>query len=45
MQKQGIKAVHQVLDNEISKAYKDKIADSEMTYQLAPPNDHRRNLA
>ena len=36
---------HQVLDNEISAAYKDAITTSAMTYQLVPPDDHRRNIA
>ena len=36
---------HQVLDNEISAAYRDAITTSGMTYQLVPPYDHRRNIA
>eukprot|EP00804_Cyclotella_cryptica_P025841 CCRYP_002710-RA/>CCRYP_002710-RA protein AED:0.44 eAED:0.44 QI:0/-1/0/1/-1/1/1/0/140 len=36
---------HQVLDNEISAAYRDAITTSAMTYQLVPPDDHRRNIA
>eukprot|EP00804_Cyclotella_cryptica_P015207 CCRYP_000733-RA/>CCRYP_000733-RA protein AED:0.43 eAED:0.26 QI:0/0/0/1/1/1/3/0/840 len=36
---------HQVLDNEVSAAYRDVITTSGMTYQLVPPNDHRRNIA
>eukprot|EP00804_Cyclotella_cryptica_P023186 CCRYP_000381-RA/>CCRYP_000381-RA protein AED:0.13 eAED:0.11 QI:0/0/0/1/0.33/0.25/4/0/1130 len=35
----------QVLDNEASAAYKQAIHDSGMTYQLVPPDNHRRNLA
>ena len=42
---QGIVPVHQVLDNEISKAYKTEIQATGMTYQLVPPDDHRRNIA
>ena len=45
MKKRGIEAGHQVLDNEVSKAYKDEITTSGMTFQLVPPDDHRRNLA
>eukprot|EP00804_Cyclotella_cryptica_P000934 CCRYP_001151-RA/>CCRYP_001151-RA protein AED:0.41 eAED:0.50 QI:0/0/0/1/0/0/2/0/199 len=33
---------HQVLDNEISAAYREAITTSAMTYQLVPPDDHRR---
>eukprot|EP00804_Cyclotella_cryptica_P015967 CCRYP_004129-RA/>CCRYP_004129-RA protein AED:0.18 eAED:0.18 QI:0/0/0/1/0/0/2/0/948 len=36
---------HQVLDNEISAAYREAITTSAMTYQLVPPDDHRRNIA
>ena len=36
---------HQVLDNEISEEYKEAIRNNEMTYQLVPPHDHRRNIA
>ena len=45
MKAQGIVLKHQVLDNEIYQAYKDKIAATGMTYQLVPPNNHRRNIA
>jgi hypothetical protein len=41
----GITPRHQVLDNEISTAYKAAITTSGMTYQLVPPDDHRRNIA
>eukprot|EP00804_Cyclotella_cryptica_P024317 CCRYP_015305-RA/>CCRYP_015305-RA protein AED:0.21 eAED:0.21 QI:0/0/0/1/1/1/2/0/741 len=37
--------MHQVLDNEASTAYKQAILDSGMSYQLVPPDDHRRNIA
>jgi hypothetical protein len=36
---------HQVLDNEASAAHKQSILDSGLTYQLVPPDDHRRNVA
>ena len=45
MKHQGIVPRHQVLVNEISNAYKDEIRDTGMTYQLVPPDDHRRNIA
>eukprot|EP00804_Cyclotella_cryptica_P009053 CCRYP_003151-RA/>CCRYP_003151-RA protein AED:0.23 eAED:0.28 QI:0/0/0/1/0/0/3/0/973 len=41
----GIQPTRQVLDNEISAAYKLAITASGMTYQLVPPGDHRRNIA
>ena len=41
----GITPERQVLDNEASAAYKEAITDSGMTYQLVPPDDHRRNVA
>ena len=45
MKTQGIVPTHQVLDNEISKAYKTEIQATGMTYQLVPPDDHRRNIS
>ena len=45
MRLQGIVPTHQILDNKISAAYKSEIAATNMTYQLVPPNDHRRNIA
>ena len=42
---QGITPAHQVLDNKISQIYKDEIRESGMSYQLVPPDDHRRNIA
>ena len=45
MKIQGIVPTHQVLENEISKAYKTEIQATGMTYQLVPPGDHRRNVA
>eukprot|EP00804_Cyclotella_cryptica_P024323 CCRYP_015308-RA/>CCRYP_015308-RA protein AED:0.19 eAED:0.16 QI:0/0/0/1/0.2/0.16/6/0/899 len=41
----GIQPTRQVLDNEISAAYKLAITASDMTYQLVPPDHHRRNIA
>jgi len=41
----GITPERQVLDNEASAAYKDAIRESGMTFQLVPPDDHRRNAA
>ena len=41
----GIVPKHQVMDNECSDAYKQEISESGMTYQLVPPNNHRRNIA
>eukprot|EP00804_Cyclotella_cryptica_P013052 CCRYP_002364-RB/>CCRYP_002364-RB protein AED:0.23 eAED:0.12 QI:0/-1/0/1/-1/0/1/0/316 len=40
----GLSPKHQVLDNEASGAYKQAILNSGMTYQLVPPDDHRRNV-
>ena len=41
----GIIPKRQVLDNETSMAYRQDIRETGMTYQLAPPDDHRRNIA
>eukprot|EP00804_Cyclotella_cryptica_P008141 CCRYP_004620-RA/>CCRYP_004620-RA protein AED:0.40 eAED:0.40 QI:0/-1/0/1/-1/1/1/0/243 len=41
----GLSPKRQVLNNEASAAYKQAILDSGMTYQLVPPDDHRRNVA
>ena len=45
MKLQHIVPLRQILENEISEEYKDKIQHRGMTYQLVPPDDHRRNLA
>ena len=45
MELQNIVLVRQILDNEISEAYKEEIRNTGMTYQLVPPDDHRRNIA
>ena len=42
---QNIVPVRQILDNEISEAYKQEIRNTGMTYQLVPPDNHRRNIA
>ena len=34
-----------ILDNEISQEFKNAIEANQMTFQLVPPNDHRRNIA
>ena len=45
MQLQGIVPKHQVLENKISTAYKAEILSADTTYQLVPPDDHRRNIS
>ena len=45
MHKVGITPIQQVLDNETSMAYRQEIMATGMTYQLVPPDDHRRNIA
>jgi hypothetical protein len=45
MQKADIFLKHQVLDNQASAAYKKAISDSDMTYELVPPDNHQRNMA
>jgi len=34
-----------ILDNKCSAKFKEKILENDMTYQLVPPHDHRRNVA
>ena len=41
----GIQPKHHILDNECSEEFKKAIKSHNMTYQLVPPHDHRRNLA
>ena len=41
----GIQPKHHVLDNECSADFEAAITKNQMTYQLVPPNDHRRNIA
>ena len=45
MARRGITPRHQILDNQASAAYKTEIELTRMTYELVPPDDHRRNLA
>jgi hypothetical protein len=45
MQKVGIVPKHQVLDNQASVSYKKAIGDSDMTYELVPPDNHQCNMA
>ena len=35
----------QILDNECSAEYKEAIQKNGLSFQLVPPNDHRRNIA
>ena len=44
MKAQGIVPTHQVLDNEISVAYRQEIKQTSMTYQIVPPYDHQSIL-
>ena len=44
MKQRGIIPKHQVLENEISEAYKAEIELTSMTYQLVLPDDHCRNI-
>jgi hypothetical protein len=44
MTRRGITPRHQILDNQASAAYKAEIELSQMTYELVPPDDHRRNM-
>ena len=41
----GITRKRQVLDNETIMAYRQEVTATGMTYQLVPPDDHRRNIA
>ncbi len=41
----GIHQKHHVLDNECSDDFKSTIKANQMTYQLVPPHDYRRNIA
>ena len=45
MQRQGLISKHQILDNQASAEYKAAIEASGMTYELVPPDEHRRNMA
>ena len=41
----GITPKHHILDNECSADFKKAIQHNNITYQLVPPHNHRRNLA
>ena len=45
LSKQRIKTKNIVLDNEISGEFKKAVDNRQLTYQLVPPNDHRRSRA
>ena len=45
MKLQGIVPLHQILDNKISEAYKEEILATKMSYQIVPPDNHRRNIS
>ncbi len=45
MRKVGIVPKHQVLDNQASAAYKKAIGDSDMMYELVPPDNHQCSMA
>ena len=45
MRECGIRTKKRIFDNEASTAYKEAVTTSGMTYQLVPPDDHRRNVA
>ena len=45
MKYQCIVPKHQVLNNEISALYQNRIKATNMTFQLVPPDDHRHNIA
>ena len=41
----GIAPKQHILDNKCSNNFKEAIKTNNMTYQLVPPHDHRRNKA
>ena len=45
MKERSIDPKHQVLDNQISKAYKEEILATGMTFHMAMADDHRRNIS
>ena len=45
LKQNGIYPKHQLLDNEASAAYLEAIGKQGLTWELAPPSNHRRNLA
>jgi hypothetical protein len=45
LQSRGIKPTKQMLDNEISQEFREAIEKRDITLELVPPDNHRRNLA
>ena len=45
LSKGGVEPTVHLLDNECSEEYKEAISENNITFQLVPPNDHRRNAA
>ena len=45
LKESNIEPTMNILDNECSAEYKEAIKSNNMTHQLVPPNDHRRNIA
>ena len=41
----GVTPKMHILDNECSEEFKEQIRKNNMTFQLVPPHDHRRNIA
>jgi hypothetical protein len=41
----GIATTHYILDNECSSAFKDTLRQHDITFELVPPHQHRRNAA
>ena len=42
---QGMVQKHEILDKTISAAYRKEIRATHMTFQVVPPDDHRRKLS
>ena len=45
MKEAGLSVAKHVLDNEVSKEYKLAIKNNQVTHELVPPGEHRRNVA
>ena len=45
LHKNGISTTHYILDNECSAAFKNALLQANVTFELVPPNQHRRNAA
>lgn len=45
IKRDGLKIKKQVLNNEVSKEYKEAIQEEGIAYELVPPGQHRKNLA